>query len=91
MVRAARIVGGILLVAVGVVGWALPILPGWLFVVAGLALLSRHFHWARRLRALALARLNWTRRKLRGRLPANPSPGSGSGPRIALTKIDGQG
>lgn len=91
MVRAARIVGGILLILIGLVGWVLPIVPGWLFMIAGLALLSRHFHWARRLRAFARARVNSARRKLRGPLPANPSPGDRSGPGMALTKIDGQG
>ena len=40
--------GGALLL-VGLLGWALPIIPGWLFVIPGLMLLAREFHWARRL------------------------------------------
>ena len=70
-----RIVGGLVLVGLGLAGLLLPIVPGWLFLVPGLALLSRHFHWARRLRAAARnARAGWRRRKLRRRLPADPSP-----------------
>jgi len=47
--RWLRIVGGFLLVLVGLLGLALPILPGWIFVIPGLMLLAREFHWARRL------------------------------------------
>jgi uncharacterized membrane protein YbaN (DUF454 family) len=59
--RWLRIVAGMLMLAVGVAGWALPIIPGWAFVIPGLMLLSHEFHWARRL-------LNW----LRSRLPGKP-------------------
>lgn len=74
MVRSTlEIILGILLLVLGVAGWLLPIVPGWLFMIPGLALLSRHFRWARRLWAyLRAVRANWARRKLRGRLPVNP-------------------
>ena len=47
-----KIIVGILgatLVAVGLVGLALPFLPGWLLIIAGLAVLSTEYVWARRL------------------------------------------
>lgn len=34
---------------VGVAGLILPIMPGWIFVIPGLVVLGREFHWARRL------------------------------------------
>ena len=34
---------------VGLLGLALPILPGWVFVIPGLMILAREFVWARRL------------------------------------------
>ena len=40
--------GGILLL-VGLLGWFLPLMPGWPFVIAGLAILAGEFVWARRL------------------------------------------
>lgn len=40
---------GIALVTVGLVGLVLPFLPGWLLIIAGLALLSTEYVWARRL------------------------------------------
>lgn len=40
---------GIGCLILGVIGWILPIMQGWLFIFLGLALLSRHALWARRL------------------------------------------
>jgi hypothetical protein len=45
------------MLAAGMVGWLLPIIPGWLLVIPGLLLLSKEFHWARRL-------LDWVRARL---------------------------
>lgn len=56
--RWVRITGGLLLLLGGLLGWALPVVPGWALVIPGLILLSREFHWAKRL-------LEW----LRSRLP----------------------
>jgi len=36
-------------VIVGIIGLFLPVLPGILMILAGLAILSAHYHWARRL------------------------------------------
>jgi uncharacterized protein YqgC (DUF456 family) len=38
---------GLTLLAVGVAGLVLPILQGWVFILAGLAVLSSHSVWAR--------------------------------------------
>lgn len=37
------------MIAAGVAGWLLPVVPGWALFIPGLILLSREFHWARRL------------------------------------------
>jgi len=47
--RWARIIGGFALLVLGVVGLFLPFLQGIAFIVLGLLLLSREYHWARRL------------------------------------------
>ena len=49
--RVLRIVGGMLLLIGGLIGWILPVIPGWPLVIPGLMLLSHEFHWARRLLA----------------------------------------
>lgn len=49
--RCARIVAGIILLIAGVIGWLLPIVPGWPLIIPALMLLSHEFHWARRLLA----------------------------------------
>ncbi len=54
--RWARIIGGFALLVLGVIGLFLPFLQGIAFIVLGLLLLSREYHWARRL-------LDWARRK----------------------------
>jgi len=53
--RAAIVVGGFLLLAVGLALLVLPG-PGMVVIVAGLGLLSLEFEWARRLRLYALER-----------------------------------
>lgn len=49
LVKVSRIVVGSAFVVVGLAGLVLPILPGWLLIIAGLALLARDFFWAHRL------------------------------------------
>lgn len=56
-VRAARMAGAFMLIAVGIVGLFVPILPGWLLIVPGLALLAKDFTWAERL--LETVRHRW--------------------------------
>ena len=55
--RGLRIGAGMVMLLIGLVGWVLPIFPGWLFVIPGLMLLAREFHWARRLLAWLKARI----------------------------------
>ena len=47
--RGVLIAVGTVMVIAGVIGLILPILPGWIFLIPGLVILSREFHWARRL------------------------------------------
>jgi uncharacterized protein (TIGR02611 family) len=46
--RIAIFVVGWALIVAGIAGLALPILPGWVFIFLGLALLAREFEWAER-------------------------------------------
>lgn len=48
VVRIARMVGGITLIVLGVLGLLLPVLPGWILIIPGLGLLP--YRWAARLR-----------------------------------------
>lgn len=57
--RLLRIISGFGLLGLGIVGLFLPILQGIAFIIAGLLLLAREYHWARNL-------LNWVRRKRGG-------------------------
>ena len=55
---------GFTLVLVGLVGLVLPFLPGWLLIIAGLAVLSTEYVWAKRLSDRARQRANtMTRRR----------------------------
>lgn len=44
-----RILSGFGLVLLGIAGIILPVMPGWIFLIPGLMILSEHFVWARRL------------------------------------------
>lgn len=44
--RAAVTLTGFALVAIGLAGLLLPVLPGWLLIIAGFAVLSREYAWA---------------------------------------------
>jgi uncharacterized membrane protein YbaN (DUF454 family) len=48
-----EITGGVCLILIGIAGLILPIMPGWVFIIPGLAVLSRHFDWAKRMVAWA--------------------------------------
>lgn len=63
--RAAVTLIGFALVGVGLAGLVLPVLPGWILIVAGFAVLSREYSWAHS--GLAFARRHAARsgRKLR--------------------------
>jgi uncharacterized membrane protein YbaN (DUF454 family) len=51
-----RILGGIGLVLLGIIGLILPIMPGWIFLIPGLIILADYFPPIHRL-------LQWARRK----------------------------
>jgi hypothetical protein len=61
-----RISSGLFLVALGVVGLVLPIMPGWLFLIPGLVILSEHFPWAKRLLEWAKRKSHWGTEKHNG-------------------------
>ena len=63
--RAALTLIGFTLVGLGLAGLVLPVMPGWLLIIAGFAVLSREYSWAGS--GLAFARKHATRsgRKLR--------------------------
>jgi hypothetical protein len=45
--RAARTLIGFALVLLGLAGLVLPVLPGWVLIIAGFAVLAREYAWAR--------------------------------------------
>jgi hypothetical protein len=51
--RVAVTIGGFTLVLAGLAGLILPIVPGWLLIIPGLALLATEYVWAQRLLVLA--------------------------------------
>lgn len=65
---------GLSLIGAGVVGGFVPILQGWVLILAGLAVLSSHSRWARAI----LGRVRGLGRKLRDRMDRrrDRSPGS---------------
>jgi hypothetical protein len=73
--RWIRIGGGGLLTLTGLAGLALPIMPGWILLIPGLILLSREFHWAKRL----LERVKHYMPKKSGEQSHSTQPGGASG------------
>lgn len=51
--RVAVTIAGFTLVLAGIAGLALPIVPGWLLIIPGLALLATEYVWAQRLLKIA--------------------------------------
>ena len=58
---------GSLLILAGIAAGFVPILQGWILILAGLGLLSPHSRWARQI-------LTWLKAKLHLRRKAPPSP-----------------
>ena len=56
LMRWLRIATGVVFLVVGLLGWLLPIIPGWAFIIPGLVLLSREFSWAK-------GTLQWLKRR----------------------------
>src|SRR5947209_5168407 len=92
--RWALTVVGFALVAVGIAGLVLPILPGWALIISGFVVLSREYSWANS--ALAFARRHAARggrgirdflRKVRRGRPSDVLPPAGE-LLIDLTQAD---
>ncbi|HJQ94842.1 MAG TPA: PGPGW domain-containing protein [Acidimicrobiia bacterium] len=56
LIRIGAVMSGTVLVLAGIIGLLLPVVPGWLLIIAGLAILATEFVWARRLLDTAKAR-----------------------------------
>jgi uncharacterized membrane protein YbaN (DUF454 family) len=73
---------GLALILLGVIGGFIPFLPGWVFVVAGLAVLSSHSRWAHalhvRFQALGRAVRHRVSPAARHRPPFGDDPPAGS-------------
>ena len=54
-----RIIGGICLILIGLVGLIMPIMPGWIFIIPGLVILADYFPSVRRL-------VDWAKEKVEG-------------------------
>ena len=67
IVRVILVVVGTILLLGGLIGLLLPIVPGWLMIIPGLAILGTEFVWARRLLDTAKARAS----DLRAKIPAS--------------------
>lgn len=88
--RVAVTVIGVALVLVGLAGVVLPVIPGPLLILAGLALMATEYVWARRALEAARRRANQARAKVRERrdrrkgLPPDPEvpPSDGEGPTL---------
>ncbi|MCA1736414.1 MAG: PGPGW domain-containing protein [Actinobacteria bacterium] len=46
IIRAVVVIAGTVLVLGGVIGLLLPVVPGWLLIIPGLAILGTEFVWA---------------------------------------------
>ena len=65
--RVAITIVGFVLILAGIVGLALPILPGWLLIIAGFAVLGTEYAWAERALDLAKQKAKATAAKARSR------------------------
>jgi uncharacterized membrane protein YbaN (DUF454 family) len=75
--RLALIAAGWLLLFLGAAGLFLPVLPGVLFLLIGLSILSVEYDWARRWAAALGRRFPAADRKLQGILNKRAKPTSG--------------
>ena len=65
ILRIVLVVVGTILLLGGLIGLLLPIVPGWLMIIPGLAILGTEFVWARRLLDTAKAKAS----DLKARIP----------------------
>ncbi len=61
--KLVRTVIGSVLLLVGIVGLFMPVLPGWLLIIPGLAVLARDFAWAERLHLAVKERFERARQR----------------------------
>ena len=66
--RVAITIVGFVLILAGIVGLALPILPGWLLIIAGFAVLGTEYAWAERALDLAKQKAKATAAKARSKI-----------------------
>ena len=59
---------GLALIGIGIIGGFVPILQGWVFILAGLAVLSSHSRWARAIYNPLKARFKRVRHGVRERV-----------------------
>jgi hypothetical protein len=76
--RIAVTIAGSLLVLAGLAGLILPIVPGWLLIIPGLALLATEYVWAQRLLKVAREKATQAKDLMLGKKKTEPeeSPGS---------------
>ena len=67
VIRIFLVMVGTVLLLGGLIGLLLPIVPGWLMIIPGLAILGTEFVWARRLLDTAKAKAS----DLRARVPTS--------------------
>jgi len=63
--RAALTLVGFVLIGLGIAGLVLPVMPGWVLIIAGFAVLSREYSWAQSGLAYARKHAAQSGRKLR--------------------------
>lgn len=66
--RMAITIVGFVLILAGIVGLALPILPGWLLIIGGFAVLATEYAWAERALDLAKQKAKATAAKARSKM-----------------------
>jgi uncharacterized membrane protein YbaN (DUF454 family) len=81
--RATRLIAGILMLLAGAVGGLVPILQGWIFVLAGLMLLAPESRFIRKRIVWMRTRLNLRRRRRKHRGAPGGAGRPAAGPSIA--------
>jgi uncharacterized protein YqgC (DUF456 family) len=72
MKKPLKITAGLALIAIGLIGLLVPIMPGWVFIISGLIMLADYFPSVRRL-------LDWARTKLEGATGRTGGTGNSTG------------
>lgn len=67
VIRIVVVIAGTVLLLGGLVGLLLPVVPGWLFIIPGLAILGTEFVWAARLLDTAKTKASEIRAKVPSR------------------------